>query len=430
MVSPITYILIIIPILLYITIFNSKPVDFVGLREIKTRRELFSVYNVSQTQLGINVQIRNDRADRLIQGYDPLLTHSISKSVKSFFLKLYFFVAGDPYKNLDEKTMCNGELNKTEQELFDNFYKNYTLNSHPYIAVIGLTLVVTENEERNFIQEYVIKSLCIIEKYTRIKFVIFTNDEKQIKQCKDYNITYSTTYSVNKFDVPILKSIIQNLEFHYNSWFYGYMNCDILLSMNIEQVLESILQGIQSQIVKRETIIVLTRSNVIDTFFYNRTFNNDNEYMNILIRSYHQSKYANPNAIDVFLGTKYTFTNSIFEDIVIGRYFIDGYILEYSLFREKSIDLIDITSSVYAIHIFGNESYKEKQINEDLLYNAMYFYSEEQAYGNYILFANLQVSQKHNHYSIEPTSTPSYIQYIKQNSLSYRCKYQYLKNHS
>ncbi|KAK8794738.1 hypothetical protein WA158_001719 [Blastocystis sp. Blastoise] len=327
-----------------------------------------------------------------------------------------------------ESSFCNSSLLDTEKQLLFDYYYNPQINRKRYTAVLGTTFVITDENSRNFIQRYFMDSIIIFSKYTHIKFVVFTNSNLVIKECIQRNITYSTNYKANPFKVPSLKSIIATLESEYDAWFYGYLNGDILLSLNFEDVLLNTLESIYKKQLKSEVIIVTTRSNIVDTFFYNKTFNNNNEYINILNQAYHESTYAESKAIDVFIATKYTFTNHLFEDAVIGRFYIDGYIIDYANFRSDDIDTVDITPSTLSIHMSGTEHYKNVQRGPDKLYNGRYFTSKDRAGLCDINMANYAIKQKDKGYELIENSREDYMKKVRNEFKLLTCYYKYKLN--
>ncbi|KAK8806937.1 hypothetical protein WA158_003696 [Blastocystis sp. Blastoise] len=316
-----------------------------------------------------------------------------------------------------ESPICDASLNSTEKELLDKYYDENSIHTKRSLIILGTTLVVTNQTSRIFIQNYFIDSILIFQKYTNIKFVIFTDNEIIIDE-----------FQVNEYNVPILKSIINTLEFNYESWFYGYVNGDILLSLNIQDVMLKIMESMYKKELKQEVIIVSTRSNVQDTFFYNKTFIDDYEYNALLNEAYKNSTYYLPNAIDLFISTKYTLTNHLFDDAVIGRYFIDNYIMDNANFRSEYVDVIDITPSMLTIHMSGNEQYKSVQIESDLKYNQKYFATDKKGYFCDIHLANYMMQKTNNAYVIISSNDESYMLKMKDEYKLLTCYYKYLIN--
>ncbi|KAK8797231.1 hypothetical protein WA158_004441 [Blastocystis sp. Blastoise] len=324
-----------------------------------------------------------------------------------------------------KSSICDTSLNSTEIEAFKKYYNKESINKKRYLAVFGTTLVVTKQESRIFIQSYFLNSILIIQRYTNIRFVVFTDSQQIIDECTSRNIKYSTEYKTNEFNVPILKSIINTLETNYESWFYGYLNGDILLSLNIEDILIKVLNSIYKKELKQEVILVSTRSNVQDTFFYNKTITNNYNYVDLLNEAYENSEYYIIRAIDVFIATKYTLTNHLVDDAVIGRYFIDNYIMDNANFRSEFVEVIDVTPSILTIHISGNEQYKSDQIQSDLLYNSKYFATESEGYFCDILLSSYLMKETNHSYIFVPIHE-SYLWHKKYELKLLSCYQKYL----
>ncbi|KAK8792062.1 hypothetical protein WA158_005439 [Blastocystis sp. Blastoise] len=347
--------------LVTIELFNFGEKEQIQLKNLLTKRKF--IYD----SIDINTENRQKFTEEDYYSTKKIYINDLNKLIKCNV-------------NLDSP-ICNSLLSIEEQHNINLYYDSSNTYKNRYTAVLGTTLVITEQNSRNFIQNYFLDSLVIFHKYTNIRFVVFTDSQLAIDE-----------YTTNKYNVPILKSIINTLETKYESWFYGYLNGDILLNLNIENIMLKVLESIYRKEIKSEVVLVSTRSNIQDSFFFNKTFTNNYEYNNILNETYKISYYANPIAIDVFIATKYTLTNHLFDDIVIGRFYIDGYVIDNANFRYKYVDTIDITPSTFVIHIFGSEKYKKIQTDQNMRYNGKYFTSKTRAGLCDISTSNLKVN--------------------------------------
>jgi hypothetical protein len=67
--------------------------------------------------------------------------------------------------------------------------------------------------------------------------VIFTSTEELIQCIHDKTITVVRNYPVNKFHLPIVRCMFQYVSERFDSFYYGYLNSDILLPANVFDVI-------------------------------------------------------------------------------------------------------------------------------------------------------------------------------------------------
>ena len=138
--------------------------------------------------------------------------------------------------------------------------------------------------------------------------------------------------------------MVEYVESHYDSVFYGYCNGDLLFHSDLILVLNSLAEKIQRGVLKSKV------------FFVGRRVNYDHmniqpipsgiEAQDAVITKYANQGYLfQTDAEDYFFFTKNTIPWNSIPDIVIGRPGYDNYLVDFAYHRQQEMDLIDTTNA-------------------------------------------------------------------------------------
>ncbi|KAK8813242.1 hypothetical protein WA158_002834 [Blastocystis sp. Blastoise] len=231
-----------------------------------------------------------------------------------------------------------------------------------------------------------------------VKFLLFTNSKHWIKRAKKYHIEYSTNFTTNEYGTPFFFPMLEYIESHYISSFYGFLNGDILLHGNIVNILDTVLQDIQTGKLYPQIMITGRRNNKEIDITDN--IGTTNEEINQFIQ---QSVYKNeqfiPVSQDYFIFTKGTFDYPNMFPVVIGRNDYDNYLVDYCYHRNDSISLIDGSNAIIALHqTESHGNFAGERVNPDKKWNHLLI-GKHHEYDS-VLFANWRLyttTDNHNY---------------------------------
>lgn len=138
--------------------------------------------------------------------------------------------------------------------------------------------------------------------------------------------------------------MIEYLESHFDSVFYGYCNGDLLFHSDLILALNTLAGKLRDGVLKSRV------------FFVGRRVNYDHmdimsipegiEAQDSLITHYAEKGYLfQTDAEDYFFFTKNTIPWRFIQDIVIGRPGYDNYLVDYAYHHGTELDLIDTTNA-------------------------------------------------------------------------------------
>ena len=138
--------------------------------------------------------------------------------------------------------------------------------------------------------------------------------------------------------------MVEYVESHYDSVFYGYCNGDLLFHSDLILVLNSLAEKIQRGVLKSKVFFVGRRVNYDHMNI--KPIPSGIEAQDAMITKYANQGYLfQTDAEDYFFFTKNTIPWSSIPDIVIGRPGYDNYVVDFVYHRQYEIDLIDTTNA-------------------------------------------------------------------------------------
>lgn len=226
--------------------------------------------------------------------------------------------------------------------------------------VILTTFIFNKYVSKNkiLIQKIVYNSLCHISRNnSMIKIIIYIDKNDRVYLKQSNNIIIKRIPKYNIFNTPYFGALMEQSIKRYKSNYYMYINGDIVITPYIYEIIKFINKYKEKGVIKQNILCVATRStlNFNSLFFYNSIFHYQLYKKGIKSATYSQ---------DVFLMNEMTYKSHLntYKNLLIGRAGIDNIILGCAL-KDKSINVIDFTNSIAAIHL------------EDCLRNKKYFIS-------------------------------------------------------
>ena len=146
--------------------------------------------------------------------------------------------------------------------------------------------------------------------------------------------------------------MMQFIETHYNSKFYGFLNGDILIHSSIIPILDTVWKSIESGQLKSKVMITGRRHNMyiqlatnigntndeIDSFIEQNIFKNE-QFLPVSQVFFPRRSLISSQ--DYFIITHDTFDYGKMLNVVIGRNDYDNYLVDYCYHRSKTISLLD-----------------------------------------------------------------------------------------
>ncbi|KAK8805810.1 hypothetical protein WA158_002466 [Blastocystis sp. Blastoise] len=297
------------------------------------------------------------------------ILYSIVPSEESFN-KAYSFLKSFSFESPENNDVVDDiHPRYLRSQLYATYEEDFLTESH-YLFVYGTTMIDTNDKNRQTIQENTLKSFNLFKQNYNCEFVIFTDSESIINMVEAYNLTYSTQFKSNRYNVPYFHSMMKYLETHYDSDFYGYVNGDILQESVLFDILQQTLVNIEQHKLHKRVLLIGRRYNIkitsIDLSSSLTDLDAYDEYLRLITRDVNPHS---PNCMDYFIFTRHTFNYNEMSKIVIGRNYVDSYIFKYAVSKPDVISVIDITNTQIAVHQSDADKHKLKQNRFDYDYN-------------------------------------------------------------
>ncbi|XP_052807809.1 uncharacterized protein LOC128236752 [Mya arenaria] len=190
--------------------------------------------------------------------------------------------------------------------------------------------------------------------------VVFTNDSGVAADCSRKGWKVLPVSVTAAEGVPVLKYMYRDVMEKYNTTFYAYTNADILFT---DTLLDSLVQIITntSLDLTQPALMVEKRANV-------KTFTSDegSTWYNITKTAKDRGTLYTIWAEDYFITTR-SFPWHDIAEVVIGRRAYDNWLVFHS--RKMNYSVIDITSTVLAVHQTTKAGNKEGHSHKNSDYN-------------------------------------------------------------
>lgn len=228
------------------------------------------------------------------------------------------------------------------------------------LLTMTATLFMAEKGTQKFgIQLNTLKAITQLR--PEVDIVVFSTGQDVHDVCKSLGIRVVEDFGTNPYGTPFLHSLFQRLEtdFSQMSTFIGYMNADIIFDSNLVLTLRAIKEARDRMELKRRILLVGRRINVEMASSFSDdhpdSFNNSTDIDSYVSRLKSRGRLFGTNAEDFFIVTPGTFVWKEVPEFVIGRPGYDNWLVDYVYHKANSSDLIDVTTTVPAIHQTGKD---------------------------------------------------------------------------
>ncbi|XP_052807398.1 uncharacterized protein LOC128236529 [Mya arenaria] len=190
--------------------------------------------------------------------------------------------------------------------------------------------------------------------------VVFTNDSDVSADCSRNGWKVLPVLVTAAEGVPVLKYMYRDVMEKYNTTFYAYTNADILFTDTLLDSLVQIITNISLDLTQ-PALIVGKRTNV-----KNLTSDEGSTWYNITKTAKDRGTLYTIWAVDYFITTR-SFPWHDIAEVVIGRRAYDNWLVFHS--RKMNYSVIDITSTVLAVHQTTKAGNKEGHSHKNSDYN-------------------------------------------------------------
>ena len=263
--------------------------------------------------------------------YNPtIIIHNIEQSTTIPIPVRYTNRWGEKIMSTLKFSLLNNEVNGKLITLFVTF-----------VDVSGEDIGERESYRRlaqmNFLQTSNFPEL-----QAKINFVIYT---KCAYWLEIIGAKYSHVYTLPEiirapFKVPLLKDLTVEVMETFNTPFYMYANADNIYDTTLIQTMSAVLNAMQFGVLRSKLLVIGHRFNVVP----DRMIKDEIEVTEL-------KKIAQPNkpfAKDYTIFTRDSFDWTAFPDLLIGRQFLDSYMVDYAFHNE--IEVIDATTTIPLVH--------------------------------------------------------------------------------
>ncbi|KAK8794116.1 hypothetical protein WA171_003242 [Blastocystis sp. BT1] len=299
---------------------------------------------------------------------------------------------------------------------------------------LSLVLFTTADASHFYPELKVLNILQMFDLFQRefnFKGIVFTHTPSIRNAATKLHIQVISDFPVNRYHMPIVGAMYTKAVELFDSEYYGYINSDILVSVNLFELLELCrLNAEQGNINLRHEIA----GRVSEVPSYDKLIATDlvayTKYLRNLSRQVKALRHG--HSADYFIFSRY-FNFSDYKPVVIGRKKVDNYLLwiphqspvttedlKYTRNRWKTKGhLIDTSYAVRGIHL-GYDNYLSREIRDRL--------GASDKYWNLKYFTNIDghhASLMYSHYTFRyyrGALNVNYITKLKKNRERYRQK--------
>ena len=186
------------------------------------------------------------------------------------------------------------------------------------------------------------RSYSLLQQSFNLRTVVFTESPAVFSLKKKYNLTVIPSVKLNAYHKPVFSSIMQYAEQTWNTQYYGYVNGDILLSPMLFDVLLTLKSNEYFTPLQRPYMLA---GRVSEVQTYSLDMGSIARYSESFEALYRKGKRRNSFSADYFIysGKLMSHPGMIYEDVVLGRYYIDNWVMGMVLLHDGI--LIDSTEA-------------------------------------------------------------------------------------
>ncbi|KAL3848579.1 hypothetical protein ACJMK2_019429 [Sinanodonta woodiana] len=289
-------------------------------------------------------------------------------STISFILTCFLLYKSAYHENVSKTNIYN-----VPAMTFDKFvdkFRNSMVKSEADILVNATSWMKTETPILTLFtswlhrqDKYVVQNRTVQNwKYfwPHIRPVLFTNDTELGDICRRHGWSILPLKHTAIEGVPVVKYMYLDAMRHFNSTFYGFANADILFNDGLVNTLLTIRRF--TDIYRDPVLITGIRIN----FDYKIPCNATD--MKNISKVSEKGTLANLMSADYFITTR-DYPWGKMEEIVIGRFYIDNWIIKFS--QLEKIFVINSTPTVIALHQTTEAGIKESGTKPNKSYNSV-----------------------------------------------------------
>ncbi|KAK8792010.1 hypothetical protein WA158_005387 [Blastocystis sp. Blastoise] len=279
-------------------------------------------------------------------------------------------------------------------------------NGKKLLTIFTTVMPADDDPLRKLAQE---NSLRLLSKLNDTNVIVFTEYKYWIQFSKSLNLEVVQKIKKNSFGTPFLKGMYQDAFDLFESYFYGYVNADILFDNMLISSLYAVRNDIELHKIKPKVLIVGQRTNVQHTLdatdIYTVSLDPITFVTSMLLRGH---RYWD-SAIDYQIVTRATLSLSDIPDFVIGRSGYDIWLIQYAYLR-KDIVLIDATNTVHCAHLLSKEGNRSglKRETPDRQWNRDLMEKECCPYSHFVQLAEISLVQYKSRISLVPHLVEGY----------------------
>lgn len=338
--------------------------------------------------------------------------------IKEYNLREFVSSFQDEIEDVTTKSVNNQAIFNKEEQPKPFVDKYITDKNHQFSIVFCSNFMDSRDPLKIKIQYNTLKRFAEFDR-TKVKFVLFTTSPFWIQHANRFNIEVSDHFTTNQYGTPYFFPMMQFIETHYNSKFYGFLNGDILIHSSIIPILDTVWESIESGQLKSKVMITGRRHNMYIQLATNIGNTND-EIDSFIEQNIFKNEQFLPVSQDYFIITHDTFDYGKMLNVVIGRNDYDNYLVDYCYHRSKTISLLDGSNAIVALHqTESHGNFAGERVNPDKTWN--HDIIKDKHDHDSVLFANWRLYLTHSmNIFVLPASpfddnyTPKEFAFLKQ----------------
>ncbi|KAK8822190.1 hypothetical protein WA577_005356 [Blastocystis sp. JDR] len=242
-------------------------------------------------------------------------------------------------------------------------------NSLPHSLPLLTVYTTLYSQTRTDEIELFMRSYSFLQREYLMQVIIFSESSVIQEMGKEFGIRVISKVETNPYRKPVFPSLARAVEREADSSFYAYVNGDILLSSSVIPVLRSLRRGLNSTLFRNGVLLCGRVNEVRDVHILTSS---KDAYHRSFESSYSTGKRRNPYSADYFIyaGKLYTGMGTGVPGVVLGRYYIDNWIMG-SIHLQDGL-LIDTTETIHGIHI-GTNTYWKRSLRNFISLNDFYY---------------------------------------------------------